>query len=77
MIPPSVTLSARFFITIGVTDVIGSTPSTLTSDELRDKRQDRVQFPAQMLDLPVRDRDPGEMGNPANGRRVDRHECTP
>src|SRR5688572_30761277 len=29
--PPSVTLSSRFFIAIGVTEVIGSTPSTFTS----------------------------------------------
>jgi hypothetical protein len=29
--PPSVTTSARFFIAMGVTDVIGSTPSTFTS----------------------------------------------
>src|SRR5256884_3935166 len=31
-ISPSLTTSARFFISIGITDVIGSTPSTLTSD---------------------------------------------
>src|SRR3954471_15015429 len=30
-IPPSLTTSGRFFICIGVTDVIGSIPSTLTS----------------------------------------------
>src|SRR5256885_10588743 len=29
--PPSVTTSSRFFIAIGVTEVIGSTPSTFTS----------------------------------------------
>ncbi len=30
--PPSVTTSGRFFIAIGVTEVIGSTPSTSTSE---------------------------------------------
>src|ERR1041385_4810044 len=30
--PPSVTLSSRFFIAIGVTEVIGSTPATFTSE---------------------------------------------
>src|SRR5882757_9157836 len=31
-ISPSLTTSGRFFISIGITEVIGSTPSTLTSD---------------------------------------------
>jgi hypothetical protein len=30
--PPSVTTSARCFIAMGVTEVIGSTPATSTSD---------------------------------------------
>src|SRR4051794_16412644 len=36
-ISPSVTTSVRFFISIGVTEVIGSTPSTLTSDNCSTK----------------------------------------
>src|SRR4029077_18522248 len=35
--PPSVTTSGRFFISIGVTDVIGSMPSTFTSDNCSTK----------------------------------------
>ncbi len=35
--PPSVTTSGRFFISIGVTEVIGSTPSTLTSESCSTK----------------------------------------
>src|SRR5437588_941366 len=36
-ISPSLTTSARFFISIGVTDVIGSTPSTFTSESCSTK----------------------------------------
>src|ERR1700730_2538708 len=36
-ISPSLTTSGRFFISIGVTEVIGSTPSTLTSDSCSTK----------------------------------------
>src|SRR2546423_4250542 len=36
-ISPSVTTSVRFFISIGVTEVIGSTPATLTSDNCSTK----------------------------------------
>src|SRR6202048_3806729 len=36
-ISPSLTTSGRFFMAIGVTDVIGSTPSTLTSDNCSTK----------------------------------------
>src|SRR5260370_41369338 len=36
-ISPSVTTSGRFFMAIGVTEVIGSTPSTLTSDNCSTK----------------------------------------
>src|SRR5205823_9546079 len=36
-ISPSLTRSGRFFISIGITDVIGSTPSTLTSDNCSTK----------------------------------------
>src|SRR5450755_287797 len=35
--PPSSTTSRRFFISIGITEVIGSTPSTLTSDNCSTK----------------------------------------
>src|SRR5581483_4711760 len=35
--PPSVTASARFFIAIGITEVIGSTPSTFTSESCSTK----------------------------------------
>ena len=41
--------------------------------QLLDKGQDRVQFAAQMLHLAVGQGDPGQMGNSANGRRVDGH----
>ena len=71
--PPSVTTSSRFFIAIGVTEVIGSTPIDIDLGQLLDEGEDRVQLAAQMLHLAVGDSDTGQMGNSANGRRIDRH----
>src|ERR1700716_3132750 len=44
-ISPSLTTSARFFISIGVTDVIGSTPSTFTSESCSTKASMALSFP--------------------------------
>src|SRR5215470_10680632 len=43
--PPSVTTSGRFFISIGVTEVIGSTPSTFTSDSCSTKARIALSSP--------------------------------
>ena len=70
---PSVTTSARFFIVIGVTEVIGSTPVDVDLRELLDERQHGVEFALQMLDLLVGDRNPGEMGNTSDGCGINGH----
>ena len=71
--PPSVTASTLFFIVIGVTEVIGSTPSTLTSDKLLDKSEHGVEFALEMLDFILGHGDAGEMRNAADGIGVDGH----
>ena len=71
--PPSVTTSSRFFIAIGVTEVIGSTPSTFTSCKLLDERQDGVELVLQMLDLILGDRDARQMRDAADGCGIDGH----
>ena len=71
--PPSVTTSARFFISIGVTEVIGSTPSTSTSDELLDEGQDGVELAPAGARLVVGDRDAREMRDAAHGVGIDGH----
>src|SRR5262249_36571236 len=43
--PPSVTTSGRFFISIGMTEVIGSTPSTSTSDNCSTKARMALSSP--------------------------------
>ena len=43
--PPSVTSSGRFFIAIGITEVIGSTPSTSTSDNCSTKARMALSSP--------------------------------
>src|SRR5215475_14492771 len=45
-ISPSSTTSARFFITIGITEVIGSTPSTSTSESCSTKARIALSSPA-------------------------------
>ena len=70
---PSVTTSARFFIAIGVTEVIGSTPSTFTSCKLLDEGEHGVDLVLEMLDLVLGHRDAGEMRDAADGGGVDGH----
>ncbi len=72
--PPSVTTSSRFFIAIGVTEVIGSTPVDVDLLQLLDEGQDGVELALQMLDLLLGDRDAGEMRDAADGGGVDGHE---
>ena len=72
--PPSVTTSARFFISIGVTEVIGSTPSTFDLRQLLDEGQHGVELALEMLDLVLGDRDARQMRNTADGGGVDGHE---
>jgi hypothetical protein len=63
---PSVTTSARFFITIGVTDDVDL-------GQLLDERQDRIDLAPQVLDLVVGNRDPRQMRNTADGGGVNGH----
>ena len=62
---------------MGVTEVIGSTPSTSTRGELFDKGQNGVELAAQILDLIVGNRDTRQMRDTADGGGVDGHECWP
>ena len=71
--PPSVTSSFRIFIAIGVTDVIGSTPVTSTSDKLLDESQHGVELARKMLDLVLGNRDARQMRDPADGLGVNGH----
>ena len=71
--PPSVTTSGRFFITIGVTEVIGSTPVDIDLGKLLDERQDGVDLAPQMLDLVVGNRNPRQMRDAADGRGINGH----
>jgi hypothetical protein len=72
--PPSVTTSSRIFIAIGVTDVIGSTPSTFIHlRELLDKRQHGVELALEMLNFILRDRNAREMRDAADGCGIDGH----
>ena len=72
--PPSVTTSSRFFIAIGVTEVIGSTPVDIHLGQLLDERQHGVELALQVLDLIVRDRDARQMRDAADGCGIDGHE---
>ena len=72
--PPSVTTSARFFIAIGVTEVIGSTPSTFDLLQLLDEGEHGVELALQMLDLALGDGDARQMRDAADGIGVDGHE---
>ena len=78
--PPSVTTSARFFIAIGVTEVIGSTPSTLTSCNCSTKASMALSSPLQVLDLVLGDGNARQMRDAADGVGVDGHanlkECS-
>ena len=71
--PPSFTTSCRFFISIGVTEVIGSTPSTLTSVELLDKGQHGIDLALQVRHFLVLDRDPRQMRDPPGRGCIDCH----
>ena len=71
--PPSVTSSARIFIAIGVTEVIGSTPLDVHLGQLLDEGQDGVELAPQMLDLIFGHGDAGEMRDAADGVGVDGH----
>ena len=71
--PPSVTTSARFFISIGVTEVIGSTPVDVDLGQLLDEGQDGVELALKVLDLLLGDRDAREMRDAADGSGVDGH----
>ena len=71
--PPSVTLSSRIFIAIGVTDVIGSTPVDIDLAELLDEGQDGVELALKVFHLILGDRDPRQMRNAADGIGVDGH----
>ena len=66
-ISPSLTTSSRFFISIGVTEVIGSTPSTFTSESSSTKVEHGVQFALQMGNFGLGDRNPRQMRDAANG----------
>ena len=68
---------ARFFIAIGVTEVIGSTPSTSTSFSCSTKDEDGVQLALQMRDVVFGDRDAREPRDAADRLLVDRHEGFP
>ena len=47
-IPPSVTMSARFFIGIGMTDVIGSNACDIDGCQFLDEGEDGVELVLQM-----------------------------
>jgi hypothetical protein len=68
-----VTTSSRFFIAIGVTEVIGSTPSTVHLLQLLDERQDAVELVLQMLDFILGNRDTRQMRDAADGCGIDGH----
>jgi hypothetical protein len=70
---PSVTASARFFISIGVTEVIGSTPRHVDLVQLLDETEDRVQFALHPRRFFVGDGDAGEFGDALDGGKVDGH----
>ena len=54
--PPSVTRSSRFFIRMGVTEVIGSTPVDVDLVQLLDEAEDGVELAPQRLQPPRRRR---------------------
>ena len=70
-ISPSLTTSARFFISIGVTEVIGSTPSTSTSDNCSTNASMAFSSPCKMRNLGLGDRDPRQMRDTADGGGID------
>jgi hypothetical protein len=72
--PPSVTTSSRCFIAIGITETIGSTPSTFTSESCSTKRQHGVELALQVLDLVVGNRDARQMRDAADGGGIDGHK---
>ncbi len=71
--PPSVTSSSRIFIAIGVTDVIGSTPSTSTSPSCSTKARMALSSPRKALDLVLGDRNARQMRHAADGIGIDGH----
>ena len=71
--PPSVTTSARFFIAMGVTEVIGSTPVDVDLRQVLDEGQHGVDLVLEVLDLVLGNRDAREMGDAADGCGVDGH----
>ena len=71
--PPSVTLSSRIFIAMGVTEVIGSTPVDIDLRELFDKRQNGIELALEIVHLLLGNRNAGEMGNAADGIGINGH----
>ena len=70
-IPPSVTTSGRFFIAIGVTDVID--PRDVDLRQLLDESEDGVELAPKVLDLLLGDRNAGQVRDAADGCGVDGH----
>jgi hypothetical protein len=70
---PSVTTSSRFFIAIGITEVIGSTPSTSTSDNCSTKAEDGVEFAFHARGFVIGDRNAGQVRNAFDGGKVYGH----
>ena len=62
---------------IGVTEVIGSTPSTFDLRQLLDKGQHGVQLALQMRNLGLGYRDPRQMRDTADGVGIDGHYIGP
>ena len=71
-IPPSVTTSGRFFIAIGVTDVIDS-PRDVDLRQLLDESEDGVELAPKVLDLLLGGRNAGQVRDAADGCGVDGH----
>ena len=72
-LPPSVTLSCRFFIAIGVTDVIGSTPVDIDLVELLDETQNGVELAGHALRIGIRHGNAGKVRDALHGLEINGH----